>query len=129
MGAALATPATPGQDQMQSLGRRAPLSAARTSCAPRVCIYVVGPLANRPHARVLAFAADASGNVPPLARIRGPESGIVRPRSIAVDADRYAKRVADVAQQVIAMANVAGVDADDVAQQILQVSKRMRSKK
>jgi sugar lactone lactonase YvrE len=38
---------------------------------------------------VLAFAADASGNVAPLARLRGPESGIVRPRSIAIDADRY----------------------------------------
>jgi GntR family transcriptional regulator len=45
-----------------------------------------------------------------------------------VDENRYAKRVDDVAQQVIAMANVAGVDASDVAQQILQMSKRTRSR-
>jgi GntR family transcriptional regulator len=45
-----------------------------------------------------------------------------------VDADRYAKRVEDVARQAIAMANVAGVDADEVAKQILKVSKRTRSK-
>jgi GntR family transcriptional regulator len=46
-----------------------------------------------------------------------------------VDENRYAKRVDDVAQQAIAMANVAGVDANDVAQQILQMSKRTRSSK
>ena len=46
-----------------------------------------------------------------------------------VDENRYAKRVDDVAQQAIAMANVAGVDASDVAQQILQMSKRTRSRK
>jgi GntR family transcriptional regulator len=46
-----------------------------------------------------------------------------------VDENRYAKRVDDVAQQAIAMANVAGVDASDVAQQILQMSKRTRSSK
>jgi GntR family transcriptional regulator len=45
-----------------------------------------------------------------------------------VDENRYAKRVDDVAQQAIAMANVAGVDASDVAQQILQMSKRTRSR-
>jgi len=44
-----------------------------------------------------------------------------------VDENRYAKRVDEVAQQAIAMANVAGVDASDVAQQILQMSKRTRS--
>jgi GntR family transcriptional regulator len=46
-----------------------------------------------------------------------------------VDENRYAKRVDDVAQQAMAMANVAGVDANDVAQQILQMSKRTRSSK
>ena len=46
-----------------------------------------------------------------------------------VDENRYAKRVDDVAQQAIAIANVAGVDANDVAQQILQMSKRTRSSK
>jgi GntR family transcriptional regulator len=45
-----------------------------------------------------------------------------------VDENRYAKRVDEVAQQAIAMANVAGVDASDVAQQILQMSKRTRSR-
>jgi GntR family transcriptional regulator len=45
-----------------------------------------------------------------------------------VDENRYAKRVDDVAQQAVAMANVAGVDANDVAQQILQMSKRTRSR-
>ncbi len=46
-----------------------------------------------------------------------------------VDENRYSKRVAAAAQQAIAMANVAGVDAGDVAQQILQLSKRTRSRK
>jgi GntR family transcriptional regulator len=46
-----------------------------------------------------------------------------------VDENRYAKRVDEVAQQAIAMANVAGVDASDVAQQILKMSKRTGSRK
>ena len=61
--------------------------------------------------------------------IRRARGTYVADRPPPVDSDRYAKRVAEVAQQVIAIANVAGVEADDVAQQILQVSKRTRSKK
>ena len=53
----------------------------------------------------------------------------VADRPPPVDAGRYAQRVEDVAQQAIAMATVAGVEAGDVAQQILQMSKRTRSKK
>ena len=45
-----------------------------------------------------------------------------------VDEDRYSRRVEDVAQQAIAMANVAGVTPTDVAQLILNISKHSRSK-
>jgi hypothetical protein len=88
-GAAVSPPTTPGQLSLESLSGPTQARAQGASCARRACVYVVGPLRRRPHARALAFAADASGNVPPLARIRGPQSGIVRPRSIALDADRY----------------------------------------
>lgn len=49
-------------------------------------IYVSDGLHARPHARVLSFAADASGDVEPLVRIKGPKTGIVRPYGVAVDA-------------------------------------------
>src|ERR1700735_4890061 len=47
----------------------------------------------------------------------------VAERPPPVDEDRYAKRVEEVAQQAIAMANVAGVTPGDVAQLIQQISK------
>jgi GntR family transcriptional regulator len=50
----------------------------------------------------------------------------VAERPPPVDEDRYSKRVEDVAQQAIAMANVAGVTPIDVAQFILDVSKHSR---
>ena len=50
----------------------------------------------------------------------------VADRPPPVDEDRYSKRVEDVAQQAIAMANVAGVAPIDVAQFILDVSKHSR---
>ena len=53
----------------------------------------------------------------------------VAERPPPVDADRYSKRVEEVAQQAIAMANVAGVAPGDVAQLIQQISKHSRSKK
>ena len=53
----------------------------------------------------------------------------VAERPPPVDEDRYSKRVEDVAQQAIAMANVAGVTPVDVAQLILHISKASRSKK
>ena len=53
----------------------------------------------------------------------------VAERPPPVDKDRYAQRVEDVAQQVIAMANVAGVAPGDVAQRILHSAKQLRSKK
>ena len=46
-----------------------------------------------------------------------------------VNEDLYAKRVEDVARQAIAMANGAGVAPEDVAEQIFQHSKRIRSSK
>ena len=52
----------------------------------------------------------------------------VAERPPPVDEDRYSKRVEDVAQQAIAMANVAGVTPTDVAQLILNISKHSRSK-
>lgn len=53
----------------------------------------------------------------------------VAERPPPVDEDRYSRRVEDVAQQAIAMANVAGVTPVDVAQFILHISKSSRSKK
>ena len=53
----------------------------------------------------------------------------VADRPPPVDEDRYSKRVEEVAQQAIAMANVAGVTPIDVAQFILDISKHSRSKK
>jgi len=53
----------------------------------------------------------------------------VAERPPPVDENRYAKRVEEVAQQAIAMANVAGVTPIDVAQFILDMSKHSRSKK
>ena len=53
----------------------------------------------------------------------------VAERPPPVSEDRYAKRVEDVAHQAIAMANVAGVTAGDVAQFMLNISKHSRSKK
>ena len=50
----------------------------------------------------------------------------VADRPPPVDEDRYSKRVEEVAQQAIAMANVAGVAPIDVAQFILDVSKHSR---
>ncbi len=88
-GAAVTPPTTSGEQALASLIGPSQAGTGGASCPRRACIYVVGPVRRRPHARVLAFAADASGNVAPLARLRGPESGIVRPRSIAIDADRY----------------------------------------
>jgi GntR family transcriptional regulator len=52
----------------------------------------------------------------------------VAERPPPVDEDRYSKRVEEVAQQAIAMANVAGVAPGDVAQLILHISKHSRSK-
>jgi GntR family transcriptional regulator len=52
----------------------------------------------------------------------------VAERPPPVDEDRYSKRVEEVAQQAIAMANVAGVTPVDVAQFILHISKHSRSK-
>jgi len=52
----------------------------------------------------------------------------VAERPPPVDEDRYSKRVEEVAQQAIAMANVAGVTPVDVAQLILHISKQSRSK-
>ena len=46
-----------------------------------------------------------------------------------VDVTRHAKRVASLAQQVIAISNSAGVDPIDVAQEILRTAKRPRSTK
>lgn len=53
----------------------------------------------------------------------------VAERPPPVDEDRYSRRVEEVAQQAIAMANVAGVTPGDVAQLILHISKHSRSKK
>jgi len=53
----------------------------------------------------------------------------VAERPPPVDEDRYSQRVKDVAQQAIAMANVAGVAPGDVAQSIMDLSKHSRSRK
>ncbi len=53
----------------------------------------------------------------------------VAERPPPVDETRQAKRVASLAQQVIAMSTGAGVDPCEVAQEILHISKRQRSSK
>jgi GntR family transcriptional regulator len=53
----------------------------------------------------------------------------VAERPPPVDVTRQAKRVESLAQQAIAISNAAGVDPVDVAEHILQVSKRQRTKK
>src|SRR3977135_1204764 len=53
----------------------------------------------------------------------------VAARPPPVDVTRQAKRVESLAQQAIAISNAAGVDPVDVAEQILQISKRQRTKK
>jgi len=53
----------------------------------------------------------------------------VAERPPPVDGTRHAKRVESVAQQSIALSNAAGVDPVEVAQEILQLSRRHGSKK
>jgi GntR family transcriptional regulator len=53
----------------------------------------------------------------------------VAERPPPVDGMRQAKRVESLAQQAIALANTAGIDPVEVAQQILQISKRQGGKK
>jgi GntR family transcriptional regulator len=53
----------------------------------------------------------------------------VAERPPPVDVARQAKRVASLAEQAIAMSNAAGVDPGEVAQEILQLTKRQRSSK
>lgn len=48
----------------------------------------------------------------------------VAERPPPVDATRLAKKVAALAQQVIALATAAGLDPGDVAQQVIQIAKR-----
>jgi hypothetical protein len=72
-------------------GIRQLTSASRATSGSRFAkahIYVSDGLRARPHARVLSFAADANGDVAPLARIKGPKTGILRPYGVAVDAMR-----------------------------------------
>jgi hypothetical protein len=51
-------------------------------------IYVSDGLHGRPHARILSFAADANGDIAPLTRIKGPNTGLLRPYGVALDAMR-----------------------------------------
>jgi GntR family transcriptional regulator len=53
----------------------------------------------------------------------------VAERPPPVDVARLAKRVESLAQQAIALSNAAGIDPVEVAQQILQLSKRQRNQK
>ncbi len=53
----------------------------------------------------------------------------VAERPPPVDPQRHARKVESLAQQAIATAHAAGVDPDDLAEQILQLSKRQRDQK
>jgi hypothetical protein len=53
----------------------------------------------------------------------------VAERPPPVDVTRQTKRIESLAQQAIAISNAAGVDPIEVAAQILQISKRQRTKK
>ena len=61
-----------------------------------------------------------------ILRARGT---FVSERPPPVDVARQAKRAAALAQQAVAMANAAGVDPVEVAEEILRISKRQRSGK
>jgi GntR family transcriptional regulator len=61
-----------------------------------------------------------------ILRARGT---FVAERPPPIDVSRQAKRATGLAQQTIAMSNAAGVDPIDVAQEILQISKKQRSGK
>jgi GntR family transcriptional regulator len=61
-----------------------------------------------------------------ILRARGT---FVAERPPPIDVSRQAKRATSLAQQTIAMSNAAGVDPIDVAQEILQISKKQRSGK
>ena len=61
-----------------------------------------------------------------ILRARGT---FVAERPPPLDAIRQAKRMESLAQQVIAMSNTSGVDPADVAEEILRISKRQRSRK
>jgi hypothetical protein len=84
-------PAVDGSRQLGSANRGA---SARVASA---LLYVADKLPNRPNARVLSFAADANGDVAPLTRIKGPQTGMLRPRGVALDAARnvYVANFAD----------------------------------
>jgi hypothetical protein len=76
-----------GPKQLMSGSRREDPRSA--SCVSKPCIFVANPVAyRRPHARILIYGADASGNVAPLKRIRGKKTELVSPGAVAVDDDR-----------------------------------------
>jgi GntR family transcriptional regulator len=61
-----------------------------------------------------------------ILRARGT---FVAERPPPLDATRQAKRMESLAHQAIAMSNAAGVDPSVVAEEILRISKRQRSRK
>lgn len=65
--------------------------AEASVCAHETCIYVTnnaGPGQHPRDDRVLAFALDANGNVPPIAEIAGSKSRLPYPRAVALDGSR-----------------------------------------
>ena len=61
-----------------------------------------------------------------ILRARGT---FVAERPPPLDATRQARRIESMAQQAIAMSNASGVDPSEVAEEILRIAKRQRSRK
>jgi sugar lactone lactonase YvrE len=57
------------------------------SCASMPCIYYSNPALRDRNPRVMEFAADGQGDIPPLDLIHGPQTALRQPRGIAVDDD------------------------------------------
>jgi sugar lactone lactonase YvrE len=62
--------------------------ALSAPCASMQCIYYSNPALRVRNPRLLVFAANGTGDIPPLDLIHGPETELRQPRGIAVDDDR-----------------------------------------
>jgi GntR family transcriptional regulator len=101
--------------------------------AAMVCV-VLRPAPRLPTMREVAVALKVDLNTARHAYDELEQTGaivIVRARGTyvadrppPVDGARLAKKVAGLAQQVIALATAAGLDPGDVAQQVIQITKR-----
>ncbi|MBV9102184.1 MAG: hypothetical protein JO060_01270, partial [Candidatus Eremiobacteraeota bacterium] len=86
-GSSSATPLGP-QTLQRSTALEAAHGLAAAACLSMSCFYVTNTPANRHDggSYVLAFAADANGNLAPVATIRGAKTDLGNPQGVALDA-------------------------------------------